>query len=67
MVEKRLLPDQVLFTRALAVALPIALLAAPYVAIVAQQTGHFAALNKTSGTWTTGQNIMPSPPSVTRA
>ena len=48
--------------RALAVALPIALLAAPYVAIVAQQTGHFAALNKTSGTWTTGQNIMAGMP-----
>lgn len=48
--------------RALAVALPVTLLSAPYLAIVAHQTGHFAAVNKTSGNWITGQRMVAGMP-----
>jgi 4-amino-4-deoxy-L-arabinose transferase-like glycosyltransferase len=43
---------------ALAVALPIVLLPAPYWAIDAQQTGHFAPFNKSAGLWATDQRMM---------
>jgi hypothetical protein len=42
--------------------LPIVLVVAPYVTIVALQTSHFAAFNKTTGIWTTGRRMMAGMP-----